>query len=52
MGKYEEMFDHIKRVYRWMLELYEALEDKQEIDIDEEGERNLDRKAMGCHRIF
>ena len=34
MGKYEEMFDHIKRVYRWMLELYEALEDKQEIDID------------------
>lgn len=27
-------FDHIKRVYRWMLELYEALEDKQEIDID------------------
>lgn len=27
-------FEHTKRVHRWMMELYEALEDKQGIDID------------------
>ncbi len=27
-------FEHTRRVYHWMLKLYEALEDKQSVDID------------------